>query len=106
MEAYRLRKDQVRLESVVISVTSNIDYYMCRYVLLENLNDLEYNEYVIADASHCSCYGFDDSQWVATKYTSEEIEKLIKEKSKYENVWDSTEFKFYNLLKDYFDVKC
>ena len=104
MEAYRLRKDQVRVESVVICVTTGYEYFKYRYVLLEDLNDLKWNEYVIATANHCSCYGFNDTEWNAIKYTDEELRDLIKKKLMYQTEWDEGEFKFFELLKDYFNV--
>ena len=60
MEKYDLKKGNVKFHNIVIAVTTKPDYEMNRYLLLEDLKDLEYGEFVIVEGGHCSCYDFDD----------------------------------------------
>lgn len=82
MEKYDLKnktielKNTVQLHNILYATTSSPDYEMDRSILLENLEDVSYGEYVVVEGYHCSCYGFDDTEWEATKYTKEELIKL------------------------------
>lgn len=69
-------KNIVNLHNIVYATTSEPDYEMSRCILLEDLEGLKYNEYVVIEGFHCSCYGFDDTKWEATKYTKDELIKL------------------------------
>lgn len=101
MEKYDLKNKKIKLHNIVITITSSIDYYMERYMLLEDLEDLKSNEFVVVEGSHCSCYGFDDTEWEAIKYTEVELLKLATEKAK-KSFWYAEEKQFYKLILDYF----
>ena len=97
MEAYKLDKDKIKIHNIVYAITSEPDYNMSRMFLLEDLEDLGYNEYVIVEGYHCSCYDFDDTHWEATKYTGEELIKLAEE-HKNKNTWYGLEKNLYNYI--------
>lgn len=107
MEIYRLKdKDKafdysknIGLHNIVFSVTSNKGYEMTRWFLLEDLEDLNYNDFVVVEGSHCSCFDFDDVYWEAIRYTSDELIKLCKEKIKCMD--EQKEREFYFLVFQY-----
>lgn len=66
----------IPFHDVLFSVTSPSDYEMSRIVLVENWGG-DYDKYAIVEGYHCSCYGFDDTTWDATVYTSTELERLL-----------------------------
>ena len=100
MEAYNLKTSDVKFHNIVIAVTSEPDYEMNRWILLEDLEDLKYGEYVVVEGGHCSCYDFDDTQWHAMKYSKEELIKLAELRIS-ENHWYKEEKEFYKLVIDY-----
>ena len=58
--------------TIVIAMTSEPDYEMSRQMLLEP----EYGRYIVLEGYHCSCYGFDETEWEAIEYSSEELRKI------------------------------
>ena len=100
MEKYDLKKENVKFHNIVIAVTTKPDYEMDRYLLLEDLKDLEHGEFVIVEGGHCSCYDFDETQWDAIKYTKEELIKIAKDRV-LNNCWHSEEKQFYKLVLEY-----
>ena len=102
MEKYDLKKGKVKFHNVVITITTTPDYEMSRWVLLEDLEDLKWNEYVIVEGYHCSCYGFDETKWEATKYDKEELAKIAKDRIE-KDVWDEKEKTFYKLVLEYLE---
>lgn len=76
MEKYDLKNNQVNFHNILFASTSEPDYEMSRTILLENLKDTNYDEYVVVEGCHCSCYGFDDTEWDAIKYNKNELLKL------------------------------
>lgn len=63
---------EIKPHNIIFAYTSEPDYEMERRILLE----IKYNEYVILEGGHCSCYDFDDTEWEAIQYDSEELAKL------------------------------
>jgi len=51
---------------------------MNRLLLLEKMPDTSYDEFVLVEGYHCSCYDFDETSWEATVYTREELTNLLK----------------------------
>lgn len=100
MEKYDLKKGNVKFHNIVIAVTTKPDYEMNRYLLLEDLKDLEYGEFVIVEGGHCSCYDFDETQWDAIKYTKEELIKIAEDRVLNE-YWYEEEKQFYKLVLEY-----
>lgn len=78
MEKYNLKnKTDIKMHNVLFATTSEKDYEMKRLLLLEDMPDTEYNEFVLAEGSHCSCYDFDETNWDCTKLTKDELNKLL-----------------------------
>ncbi|HBF4616133.1 TPA: hypothetical protein KOO48_001928 [Clostridioides difficile] len=51
---------------------------------------------MLLEGCHCSCYGFDETEWSATVYTKEELIKLS-------NVDYNRKSKFWNMVLNYFN---
>lgn len=100
MEKYDLKKEEIKIHNIVIANTSEPDYEMYRWILLGDLKDVEWNEYVVVEGGHCSCYGFDDTEWDAIKYTKEELIKIAEDRISREH-WYNEEKKFYQLVLEY-----
>ena len=100
MEKYDLKKEEIKLHNIVIANTSKPYYEMLRWILLEDLKDLKWNEYVVVEGGHCSCYGFDDTKWDTIKYTKEELIKIAEDRIS-KNCWYDEEKKFYQLVLEY-----
>ena len=78
MEKYNLKnKDDIKMSNVLFATTSERDYEMNRLLLLENMPNTKYSEYVLAEGSHCSCYDFDETEWDCIKITEEELNELL-----------------------------
>ena len=84
MRNYDLKDKIVEFHHVLFATTTPVDYEMSRLLLLEDMPDTDWNEYVFVEGYHCSCYGFDDTQWEATVYTDKELEKLLEAEYPYE----------------------
>lgn len=77
MKNYDLKDKKIELHNVLFATTSPSDYEMNRLILLEDMPDVNWNEYVLLEGYHCSCYGFDETRWDATVFTEEELNKLM-----------------------------
>lgn len=78
MEKYNLKnKTDIKMHNVLFATTSERDYEMERLLLLEDMPDTEYNEFVLVEGYHCSCYDFDETNWDCTKLTKDELNKLL-----------------------------
>lgn len=64
------------MSNVLFATTSERDYDMDRLLLLENMLNTKYGEYVLAEGGHCSCYDFDETEWNCIKVT-EELNELL-----------------------------
>ena len=100
MEKYDLKLSNIKFHNIVLAITSKPDYEMWRYLLIEDLEDLRYDEYIVVEGYHCSCYGFDDTKWEAIKYTKNEL-LILAEKRIIENCWVKEEKRFYYLVNEY-----
>ena len=67
----------IKPHNIVYAATTKPDYEMERLILLVDMPETNYGEYVLVEGSHCSCYDFDDTKWEATVYTREELKKLL-----------------------------
>ena len=102
MEKVKLNKNDLKIHNFTIVYTTPKYYTMERYILLEDIKDLHYDEYIICEGSHCSCYDFDDTEWEYFKYSEEELKKLINTKLN-DEYCDKHEKEFYRLCKQYFE---
>jgi len=64
----------IEVFNIVIATTSESDYEMDRVLLVEDYP--KYSDFLVICGGHCSCYDFDEIEWDATIYTSEEVRKL------------------------------
>lgn len=78
MRKYELKGKDIKLHNILFATTSTMDYEMGRLILLEKMPDIEYDEYVLIEGWHCSCYGFDDTEWEGIVFSREELDKLSK----------------------------
>ena len=79
MKKYDIKGKIILPHNILYASTSPLDYSMDRIILLEDLSDIEYDEYVLLEGGHCSCFGFDETEWDCTLLTREELIKIIKE---------------------------
>lgn len=91
MKEINVKDIEIKPHQIIVATTSKPDYEMNRYILLE----IEYNRYVVIEGSHCSCYDFDDTEWTAMEYTSDEIKKL----SKGDYDYDENERHFWQMVQ-------
>lgn len=74
----------IKISDIVFVATSDPDYQMSRTMLVENyswrsnIEAPQNHDWIIVRGSHCSCYGFDETEWEATAYTKEELIKLVR----------------------------
>lgn len=84
MKKFDLDNFTILPHHILVAETSQPDYEMGRKILLE----LNYNQYVLVEGWHCSCYDFDDSEWDAIEYNEEELRKLAStDYNKYSDFW-------------------
>lgn len=79
MEKYNLRnKTDIKMHNVLFATTTTERAYeMQRLLLLEKMPDTNYDEFVLAEGYHCSCYDFDETNWDCIKVTRDELNKLL-----------------------------
>lgn len=81
--------------NILFSYTTPQDYEMGRYILVEDIEGLEWGEYLFLEGWHCSCYDFDETEWTATAYTRDELIKLARaDYNKKDKLW--------NMILNYF----
>lgn len=61
----------IPFDRIVTVVTDERAYEMSRIVYVENWP--AYDDHTIVEGSHCSCYGFDDTEWTGMSYTTAEM---------------------------------
>lgn len=87
MEKYNItNKTDIKMHNVLFATTSQRDYYMERLLLLEDMPNTNYNEFVLAEGAHCGCYDFDETEWDCIKLTIDELNKLLKNIGDYETL--------------------
>ena len=74
------------MHNILFCTTSSVDYEMERLMLLEKMDNLQYDQYVLVEGYHCSCYDFDDCIWEAIELNEKELITLLKNISEYENL--------------------
>lgn len=85
MEKYSLKnKTDIKMHNILFATTTERDYEMERLILLEDMPDTNYDEFVLAEGYHCSCYDFDETEWDCIKLTKAELEKMLENVEDYE----------------------
>lgn len=79
MERYNLKDKKIEAHNILFATTSERDYEMERLLLLEDMQDTEYGEFILAEGGHCSCYDFDETEWDCIKVTKDELNKIIEQ---------------------------
>ena len=64
--------ESIPARQILFAATSDQDYDMSRTIILDTDKS-----YTGIKGSHCSCYGFDETEWDATEYTGEELGKAL-----------------------------
>ena len=85
MRNYDMKNVKVELHNILFTTTQHYYYEANRLLLLENMPNTEFCEYIMVEGYHCSCYGFDETKWDATVFTAEELDKLM-EKDHYDDL--------------------
>jgi hypothetical protein len=62
----------VKLHDILCAYTTDPDYDMYRFILLEK----GYDSYIVVEGGHCNCYDFDETEWEAIEYTRDELKSL------------------------------
>ena len=92
-----LNNMSIKPHNIVFAHTTPIDYEMSRYILLEDLEGFKYGEYLVLEGGHCSCFGFDETEWSATVYNREELLKLA-------NAPYYKDHEFFKMVRNYFSL--
>lgn len=85
-------KMKITISTILVAWTSEPDYEMYKKILIELpfSRELRSDMYAIVEGGHCSCYGFDDTEWVVTEYTKNELKTLAKaDYNKNSEFWES-----------------
>ncbi|MCI8654519.1 MAG: hypothetical protein HFJ48_01400 [Clostridia bacterium] len=86
MKNYDIKEKNIELYNIVFATTSEPDYEMNRLILLEDMPDIPHGEYVLVEGYHCSCYGFNETNWDCVQLTKDELKAILKD-----NNWDLRE---------------
>jgi hypothetical protein len=70
-----LKLETVPLDKLLFVATSAPDCEMNRILIVEDWPN--WNDITVIEGSHCSCYGFDETQWDAITYTEDEFGKVV-----------------------------
>lgn len=81
---------------IVLAYTDTRDYEETRDILLEDVRGIENcTEYLLIKGYHCSCYDFNDTEWVGIVYTKNELLKLADANYNKENpFWNQVKLLF------------
>lgn len=85
----------IKPHNIVFAWTSEPDYEMNRIMVLNNIEGIdEWDEYLVLEGGHCSCYDFDETSWYGTVYTKQELQSLANAEYNKENL-------FWNMVNRY-----
>lgn len=92
----------IKPHNIIFAYTTTRDYEMQRYILLEDLEITfddgtamdRYDEFLLLEGGHCSCYDFDETSWDGTIYTGKELIALADANYNSDNP-------FWNMVKQY-----
>ena len=75
-DANKFKKEGIKPHQILITITNDSDYEVERKLLLQDIEGLKCDEYLVLEGNHCSCYDFDDTLWTGTVYVRNELYKL------------------------------
>lgn len=87
MEKYNItNKTDIKMHNVVFETISQRGCDVERLLLLEYMPNTSWDEFVLAEGAHCSCYDFDETEWNCIKLTWDELNKLLKNIGEHETL--------------------
>lgn len=84
----------IKPHNIIITYTEVDCYDESRCILLHDIEGLGYDEFLVLEGGHCSCYGFDETEWSATVYKDDELKTLA-------NAPYNEKSKFWQMVKSY-----
>lgn len=81
------KKIGIKPHQIILSNTTIEDYEAHRELLLDDIDDINFDEYLLLEGGHCSCYDFDETEWCGTVYTREELLTLANAKYNTNNIF-------------------
>lgn len=91
-----LNKLALMPHNIEFCYTSEQYYEMQRIIIITGIDGLQYDEYLVLEGGHCSCYDFDETDWDGVVWERAEFRKLAEIKSKTEH--DKKEQKFWEIV--------
>ena len=79
-----LNKLSILPHNIEFAYTSEQNYEMDRILIVTGIEGLNYEERLVLEGGHCSCYDFDETSWDGVVWEPEEFRKLAEVKSKTE----------------------
>lgn len=86
----------VKLHNILFTNTIADGYEEQKYILLTDIEGIAYDEYLLLEGGHCSCYGFDETEWYATVYEEDELINLASAEYNKKSL-------FWKMVKKYFE---
>lgn len=89
---------EVELWRIICASQSEPDYSEDRQILLYGGDNECVDEFILLDGGHCSCYGWDEVEWSAVKYTRSELDVLSRSKAE-DGCYYRSEREFWRMVR-------
>lgn len=89
---------EIELWRIICASQSEPDYSEDRQILLYGGDGEWQDEYILLDGGHCSCYGWEEVEWDAVKYSRSELDALSRSKASAGCYYES-EREFWRLVR-------